>query len=200
MLAQANRAGLTHVTVDINVLPRRAQPAAGPCQQEFQVEPVETRSIARMRFAGVCRATPGWRVEYVVNGRISADVVIAKSALPAGKTIGPEDLASERRDISATPDATSDSGQIIGKASKRPLRSGEVISQRWLAEAVIVKRGSVVSILARQAEIEVQVEGEVLEPGHRDDIVSVRNKVTGKIIRARVTSASTVEPAGLPAQ
>ncbi len=199
LLAQATRAGLENIAVDVTVLPRHPHPAADICTEEVAIEPIETRSATRMRFAAVCRGAPGWRVEYVVSGRISADVVVAKAALPAGRAIGPEDLASERRDISSTPDATSDGGKIVGKSSRRPLRSGEVIAQHWLVDALLVKRGSVVSIVARQAGIEVQVAGEVLQPGHRDDIVSVRNTVTGKVIQARVISASTVEPRGLPA-
>jgi flagella basal body P-ring formation protein FlgA len=74
------------------------------------------------------------------------------------------------------------------------LRSGQLINRRWLIEPVLVKRGANVTIVARNAGVSVQVAGEALAAGRRNEIVQVRNKTNGRIIRARVIGENEVEP------
>ncbi len=162
------------------------------------MQAVDTRSFARMRFAGVCSADPGWRAEFVVRAVISAQVVVTASTVRAGSAIGAGDVLIQRRDVSVIPDAVSDIDEVVGKAATRTLSSGVVISKRWLLEPLLVKRGDAVTIVARHTGVEVEVQGEALDAGHRDDVVRVRNVANGKTIRARVKAEHTVEPENLP--
>ncbi|HVZ36622.1 MAG TPA: flagellar basal body P-ring formation chaperone FlgA, partial [Polyangiaceae bacterium] len=109
-------------------------------------------------------------------------------------------LARDRRDISMAPDATSDIGAIVGQASRRAIRAGQVVASRWLVKPVLVRRGSAVDIVARNAGVEVRVAGEVQENGRRGEIVRVRNVTNGNVITARVIDEHTVETAVNPAQ
>jgi flagella basal body P-ring formation protein FlgA len=198
LAAETQHAGLKDSSVSVVVLPRQHASAYGICQGKLRVDPLDTHSFNRMRFAAVCDDTPSWRDERVVRGTVSAVVVVAAEAITAGRPIAAGDLKLERRDIRSIMDAVSDVEDVIGRASRHPLRNGDAIAQSALLEPLLVKRGSLVNITARAAGVEAQVTGEVLEPGHRNEIVRVRNTASGKIIRARVVSEDTVEPAELP--
>jgi flagella basal body P-ring formation protein FlgA len=198
LLAEAQRAGLKDSYVSVVVLPPPRAAAHRICQDKLRIESLDTRFIIRLRFAAVCDSA-GWREERFVRGTVSAMVVVAAEPITAGRPIAAADVKLERRDVSTISDAVSDQEEVVGKASRRVLHNGDVIALHLLVDPILVKRGSMVNISARAAGVEAQVPGEVLDPGHRNEIVRVRNTASGKIIRARVLSEDTVEPAGLPA-
>ncbi|NLG75751.1 MAG: flagellar basal body P-ring formation protein FlgA [Xanthomonadaceae bacterium] len=146
-----------------------------------------------MRFEASCE-DPEWRSEFVVRAAISAEVVTAARSLRAGDVIDASSLALERREVTAPEDAISDPALVAGKTSRRALRSGQPVSRRWLIEPLLVRRGTNVAIVARNTGVEVQVAGEALAAGRRHEIIQVRNKTNGRVIRARVIDANTVEP------
>jgi flagella basal body P-ring formation protein FlgA len=191
--AQANAAGLVNPSIVVEV--RTHDLSLRPCARDIDIEVVDTQFVTRMRFAAVCSATPSWRAEYVVRGSVEADVVVTTAAVVAGQELGASQLAVERRDASGTPGAISDLAAAVGMSSRRPLHTGEIIDKSWLLEPMLVKRGATVSIVARDAGIEVQAPGEAMEDGRRDQIVRVRNTLNGKVLRARVIAGDTVEPA-----
>jgi flagellar basal body P-ring formation protein FlgA len=188
--AIAASAGLRKPSVDVATLP---QEAVNPCIADAQIEAIDIRSVTRMRFAATCD-DPASRTEFVVRGSMSAEVVVAATDMRAGDVIDVASLALERRDITAPTDALSDFALVAGKASRRALRAGHIVNRRWLVEPVLVKRGAKVTILARNVGVEVQVAGEALATGRRNEIVQVRNKANGGIIRGRVIGENTVEP------
>jgi len=183
-------AGLRKPSVELTVLARKA---VNPCTGNARIEAIDTRSVTRMRFAASCEK-PVWRSELVVRAAISAEVVTAARDLRAGDVIDAQALALERRDVTAPEDAISDPALVAGKASRRALRSGQLVSRRWLIEPLLVRRGANVTILARNTGVEVRVAGEALAAGRRDEIIQVRNKTNGSVIRARVIDENMVEP------
>nr|PZN80576.1 MAG: flagella basal body P-ring formation protein FlgA [Pseudomonadota bacterium] len=196
--AEVERAGLREPSVEVEVLPRDRNGAPRGCPQEVEITALDTRFATRMRFAAVCPGEQGWRSEYVVRGSVTALVVVATTGVRAGEPLVEEQLALERRDVSGVAGAVSDMRRVVGLASRRALRGGQVVSERWLIQPVLVERGDSVTIVARNAGIEVRVPGEALESGRRGEIVRVRNTATEQVIRARVVEKGTVEPAELP--
>lgn len=183
-------AGLRKPSVELTVFARET---VNPCTVNAQIEAIDTRSVTRMRFAASCDE-PTWRSEFVVRASISAEVVTAAHDLRAGEVIDARSLALERRELTAPADAISDPALVAGKASRRALRSGQPVGRRWLIEPMLVRRGANVTILARNVGVEVQVAGEALAAGRRNEIIQVRNKTNGSLIRARVIDVDTVEP------
>lgn len=192
ILQQAARDGFVNPMVEVSVV--NIARAAAPCRQAV-VAPLDTQHPSRMRFAASCADKDEWRQEFVVRAELSAEVVVASAAVPAGRTITDNELALERRSISAVPDALSDPRSVTGLSSRRPLRAGQVVQKRMLVAPTLVKRGETVQIVARNGVVDVSAIGEALETGQRDEIVRVRNTSTGKIIRARITDKAVVEPA-----
>lgn len=191
---QAEASGLAEPQFTITVVNPRAAPA---CRQPLAVEPVDTRSAARMRFAVQCRDTPGWRYEYIVRAKVSAKVAVTAGPVAAGQLLSDDDLAVERRDVSSLSD-TIGAAAAVGQAARRSLRAGEVLRQNQLAAPILVKRGEPVVMLARIEAIEVSTAGEALDSGARGAIVRVRNVANGRVVRMRVTEAGTVEPVEMP--
>ena len=167
------------------------------CAQPISVEAIDTRLLARMRFAAVCPGSDGWRYEFLVRSSLSARVAVMAADVPAGKVLADEDVLLERHEVPSLAEVVADPAALAGMSAKRALRSGEVLRPALLSAPILVKRGDAVSIVARRDQIEVSMAGEALDSGAKGAIVRVRNAV-GNTIRARVTGAALVEPADMP--
>lgn len=148
-----------------------------------------------MRFAAVCN---GEQREVVVRATIAADVVVLVNDLKAGTPIDASSLKLERRDVTTTPGAIANIDEVAGKTSRRVMRAGQLVDRRWLNESVLVKRSSKVTIVARNAGVEVHVAAEALQSGKRGEVISVKNSTNGTVIRARVIGPDAVEPLDIP--
>lgn len=190
----ADAAGLVEPEFAISIVTARAAPY---CRQALSVEPVDTRNAARMRFAVQCPDPSGWRYEYIVRAKVSAQVAVTAGPVAAGQLLADDDVVLERRDVSGLSDII-DAADAVGQASRRSLRAGEVLRKRNLAAPILVKRGAPVVMVARVEAIEVSTAGEALDSGAEGAIVRVRNVSNGRVVRMRVTAAGTVEPAEAP--
>lgn len=195
LLDAAAAAGLDGASATVQLAARKPPPA---CAGRLAVEPVDLRHPARLRVVAHCDA-PAWREEFVLRGELKADVVVTTAAVPAGRPIAAAELALEPRTLTGFDAATSALDEVAGRASRRSLRAGQPVDPRSLVEAVLVKRGATVSIVASSGPVQVTTRGEALAAGRAGDTIDVRNSATGRVIRARVTARDTVEPAELPA-
>ncbi|HEY0685249.1 MAG TPA: flagellar basal body P-ring formation chaperone FlgA [Steroidobacter sp.] len=167
----------------------------GGCPDDARIETIDARHPSRMRFAVLCN---GEKREVVVRATIAADVVVATQDLKAGRPIDASSLTLERRDVTATPGALANIEDVAGKTSRRAMRAGQLVDRRWLNESVLVKRNAKVTIVARNAGVEVHVAAEALQSGKRGEVISVKNSTNGAVIRVRVIAQDTVEPLGIP--
>lgn len=183
----------------LDATPGRRSEAPLSCAQPVSVEPLETRFVTRMKWAVICADANGWRREVVVKARVSAQVLVMGEDVPAGQAIAAEQLRLERRDVSATPDALSDTEAAVGRTGRSTLHTGQMLAKRLLLAPLWVQRGQSVGIQASHAGIVVTVPGEALEAGREGDTIRVRNTRSGKVIRARVIDAGVVEPQAMGA-
>lgn len=193
LLAQAAKQNLADADVAVTVLPPAAIPA--PCPQRFDIAASDTRFLARMRFTARCPGT-GTSVDLIVRADIVASVLVASVDIPAGKPIPADSLTLEKRSIGNTPDAFSNTDELVNQSSRHAIRAGQVVQRRFLQPLQLVHRNQSVRIVARNEQIEVTVPGIALENGGQDDIIRVRNVATGRVISARITAQGTVEPTG----
>ncbi|WP_460829490.1 SAF domain-containing protein, partial [Massilia agilis] len=120
---QLESAALSEPQVQVEVATTRA---AAPCAQPLAIEPLDTRQLARMRFAVSCPVAGGWRYEYVVRAHVSAVVAVAASAVAPGEPLTDAAVALERRDVTLIPDANGAPETAVGQTSRRALRPGDV--------------------------------------------------------------------------
>lgn len=190
---QADARGLAEPVFELKAVARQPQPLP-PCADPLTVDALETRSVARMRFAVVCAGEGGWQREWVVRATVTALVVVAARDVPANRELTAEDLAVERRRVTDLAGAVTLPEDAVAQSSSRTLRTGQALHTRWLVAPMLVRRGDSVTILARNAGIVVSAAGEAMENGRASQIVRVRNSTTGKVIRARVLEEGLVEP------
>lgn len=186
-------AALTAPQLRLEVATARAVP---PCAQALEIQALDTRQLARMRFAVACPGAAGWRYEYVVRAQVSALVAVAAAAVAPGETLSEATVALERRDVTLIPDALGSAAEALGQASRRAWRAGEVLRAGQLAAPLLVKRGEQVIMVARRDQVEVSTSGEALDSGARGAAVRVRNHASGQVVRMRVSAAGTVEAIG----
>lgn len=182
--------------VELSVVSARPAP---PCSAPVEVEALDTRQFARMRFVARCPDPKGWRHDFVVRARVSAVVAVTAAPLKAGEVLGDEHITLERRDVTLMGDAIGTPDAALGQTSRRSLRAGEVLRSSQLASPLMVKRGDQVLMVARHEGIEVSMAGEALDAGVRGAVVRVRNSASGQVVRMRVAGAGTVEPVDMPA-
>lgn len=192
---QSSAQGLVDPQFDLTVVMARAAPN---CRGKVSIEPVDTRQPARMRFVARCPDERGWRHDVAVRARVSAQVVVAASALGANQPITLADVALERRDVSAVPDPVTALDMAVGQTSRRSVRAGDLLRTSQLAALIVVKRGDQVNMVARRDGVEVTMAGEALDAGSRGAVVRVRNLTSGQQVRMRVVGAGTVQPVELP--
>lgn len=163
-----------------------------PCPERVEMEAIDTRNPARMRFRVSC--AEHWRQTFVVRADVSARVVVAAVDVAAHRPLTAADLDLERRSLAAAPDALGDVDAAVGLASRRRMHRGDIVRRSLLHAPTLVRRGDAVNIVAQHEQILVTMAGEALDAGARGDIVRVRNAGSGKVIRARVIDAGEVEP------
>lgn len=195
--AKSEQAGLLEARFDVTVLdgPLGKAPA---CAQPLKVLPADVRHATRMRFEVACEAPQAWQRDVIVRAKVNARVVVMAKDVPAGRVIQDDDVELDARDVTVVPDAVSDPQVVTGFASKRSLRTGQVVSQRALLTPVLVQRGQSVAIEASNGGITVNVPGEAMDTGRAGETVRVRNVGSGKVIRARVIDAGKVAPENMP--
>jgi flagella basal body P-ring formation protein FlgA len=167
----------------------------GGCPSDAPIETIDVRHPASMRFAVTCN---GEKRDVIVRATIAAEVVVSTQTVKAGELIDAAALTLERREVTATPGAIANIEDVAGKSSRRALRAGQLVDRRWLNEPVLVKRNSRVTIVARNAGVEVHVAAEAMQSGRRGEVISVKNAANGTVVRVRVIAQDTVEPLEIP--
>jgi len=186
----AKQEKLPDAQVDVTVLPNRRP--APECGQALKIFPLDTTQVSRLRFSARC--PDGASETYTARATVRTKVLAVTTAMPAGKTIDKSDLKMVEHDIALTPDATRQIDDIVGRASQRPLRAGQVVQTRFLKASEGVRRGQAVQVVLRQDQFQISSVGTAMQKGDSDALVRVRNDATGKLFLARVVGPGRVEP------
>lgn len=140
-----------------------------------------------------CSGSRPWKVYLPVTIKHFSHVYVTRTALPRGHQISKSDLVKAKRDIHALTDYASSPEMLIGKILKRPLGMGTVIRLSSLSAPKLVKRGDVVTIIARSGAIAINVMGKALMDGRKGDRIQVRNNSSKRVVQATVTASGRVE-------
>jgi flagella basal body P-ring formation protein FlgA len=126
--------------------------------------------------------------------RLFRKVACAARALARAHLLSDADIDTVRRDITFLgPGVVTDPAAAIGKKLKISVGPGKVLYTRYLEEPPLVKRGDLVTILARSDRIEVKAPGQARNAGAEGDLIRVKNLMSRQIIRAKVEKPGVVE-------
>jgi len=141
-----------------------------------------------------CTGIKPWAVYVTAKVTIMAPVAVATRSLPRGTLLHPEDISLEARNIASLPRGyVTDVSRVEQLQVKRPLRPGDLIRLPNLAQPTAIKRGDEVAIEASSGAISVVMPGEALSDGRIGQQISIRNRKSSRIIKARVVAPGRVQ-------
>ncbi|MCQ4259988.1 flagellar basal body P-ring formation chaperone FlgA [Stutzerimonas stutzeri] len=135
----------------------------------------------------------GWSLNATGQAHVFLPVVHAEGIIDRGQTLTTNDLKLQRINIAkARRGYYNRIEEVAGLAAKRRIRAGQTITPALLEQAMAVKRGQPVKIVASHDGIEASTSGEALADGQPNDVIRVRNMGSGKVIDAKVIEAGVV--------
>lgn len=121
-------------------------------------------------------------------------VVVAARGMAPEKVIQAADVRLEERELNGSRNKPFTSlDDVVGRVPNRLIREGTMLTGAMLRNPIIFDSGAQVFIMANINGISVRTEGIALQSGREGSVIRVRNAASGKVLRARVVNASTVE-------
>lgn len=135
----------------------------------------------------------GWRLFVPVRERRSQQVLVLARGVAAGETISADMFMVEERDAGRIAGAAlTDPSQALGRAARRTLMSGSVLSVGDLVAARLVRRGDTISLVSRTGGVEVRMTGRALADGGEHERVSVENLSSRRVVQGVVSAQGDV--------
>ncbi len=165
------------------------------CRQPLEASrPEGARELGRSSVRIRCPDSPGWKIHVTVHIRRFDTVLVARHSLPRGSLLGPGDVMAVRRDVSGlTGGYFRRVEEIRSMVARRSLRKGRVLTPAVVTPPRLVKRGQLVTILARAGNLTIRVKGKALGDGRRGDTIRVRNARSKRELQATVVDFGTVQ-------
>lgn len=137
---------------------------------------------------------PVHRVQVSGEVEVYTDVLCAKRGLKKGDLIKAEDLVVTRRPLSRLHgEPITEIADAVGMELKRGLRSGQIIRKRDLKRPFLVRRGQLVTVIARSPHVLITLPGRAQDSGAKGEVIRVKNLSTKKVLLAEVKGPKTVE-------
>jgi flagella basal body P-ring formation protein FlgA len=114
----------------------------------------------------------------------AGDVVRAAHALPRGAILSEADLL---------PEGDAETGLLVGKALRRPVREGGLVSPLLVEEVPAIRRNEAVRIVFRKGAIELVLSGEALRDARLGERATVTIDGRHRPLLGRVTAIGEVQ-------
>lgn len=194
-LAQlAQDQGLAPTHTRISILPSPALNPPARCAVPLEIEAIAKPEPGRLRYRFRCPQPGGFSGEANLRAEWQLPVLVSRQRIAAGSLLGEDDVGTSSRVLPAGGDYLADPAALAGWSARRSIKPGEVLRQRMLLAASVVKRNQPVEIVASREGVVVRMEGLALDNGQAGQLIRVRNAQTQKVIHARVSGAGRVSP------
>jgi flagellar basal body P-ring formation protein FlgA len=141
-----------------------------------------------------CAGTAHWHIYVPVRVVGTSSVTLAARAIVAGSVLTDKDVRVEQRDIADLPAGYLDDPSVaVGLTASRPISSGAVITNQYVAGAKAVQRGQAVTLVADLGAMSVRMAGRALSDGLINQRVKVENLSSGKVVEGIARSEQVVE-------
>lgn len=162
-----------------------------PWEFEFSRAPLKQ---SRTTVLAQCLEGDFTKLYISVDYEIFGEVIVSSRLISRGQAISAQDLKVQEQQINTARHATFRKREpVIGMIAKRSIKEGRPITPPLLAAPRLVTRGDDVMITASNSKISIRMSGEALSHGTLGQQISVRNKQSKRVIRARVTNSGQVE-------
>jgi flagella basal body P-ring formation protein FlgA len=118
------------------------------------------------------------------SGKMVEVLTYARS-LAAGEVVQPADLTYAKLPAFQAPqEAPRDAADIIGKAARRPLRSGTAVASLDVTAAQVIKRDDMIDVAFHAEGMTLTLQGKALGGAALGETVNVLNPTSKKVIQA----------------
>lgn len=181
---------LKHPNEEIQVIvgqldPRlRLQRCSIPLQAFRQhYETKQTLSTVGIR----CNDSKPWSLYVPVSVKNLKMVAILKQAVIRNTAISEDDIVLEKRNINRLTSGYFDAAdQLIGKIITQNLSGNTVLTKHHIKTATAVNRGQSVTLVAKNAVIEVRMKGVAMSKGAIGERIKVKNTNSQRIIEGTI--------------
>lgn len=118
---------------------------------------------------------------------------VAARPLKKGDVLKAEDIKfSKVTDATSNGDALENLGDILGRQVTRDLGQGELFRVKSISVPAVVHAGSAVTLVVKNASLEVTASGTAVEAGAVGQEIKVRNNASSKVVSGRVQGPAVV--------
>ncbi len=140
-----------------------------------------------------CKGKQSWRIFHSASIKTFKDILVLKKSIRRGEIITPQHLTIEKKEISRLGgNFFTDPSEVINKQATKNLSSGRVISDKYLTEATLIKRGQKITIASRSPSFSIQMSGQAMKNGIKGQRIPVKNENSRRIIEATVIKPGLV--------
>lgn len=140
-----------------------------------------------------CEGSSPWRIYVPAQIRHMVKVLSLARPLAAGDRVTAQDLASLTVNANQQAQAyLTDPAEAIGQVVSHPMQAGQLLAQRDLNIAQIIRRGDHVTLIAGTGGITVSAEGIAQAAAGQGQRIMVKNSRSGQLVEGVVRDAHTV--------
>jgi len=183
-----------HTRYEITLNPLDARLRLPECGRPIDVfAPPGYRPMGTATLGVRCNQDRSWIIYVSAHIKAFRRIAVLTSAVMRGTAIKPGDIVLREQDVgSLNSGYFFDEQHVIGKLAKRSLSAGMALSPNELTAPRWVARGQVVTLFVDSNGLQVRAQGEAMVDGAENDLVKVRNVLSGKVVDGFVTAPGTV--------
>ena len=164
------------------------------CDVPWTMNAKSERWVGRINTRIECRGSMPWSIYVPVQVRLTKDVVVANHSLMRGSLITAADVRTMSIDVTDFPRGYfTQVKPLIGKELRRSVATNNPISPAHVRDALAVKRGDEVTILASTSSLTIRSVGIALNDGRLGQQIRVKNSTSKRIIKAQVMRKGLVK-------
>lgn len=140
-----------------------------------------------------CTGDNPWTVYLSAQIQLFTQVIQTVEPLDRGHILKKSDLIATEVDISRLNNGYfTDMKNLLGKQLKRRLPQNKLIKPNYVKSPTLVKRGELVSIIAKNTGYSVKMTGTAMMSGAKGDRVRVKNTSSKRIVEGTVLQAGII--------
>ncbi len=121
-------------------------------------------------------------------------IVVAAGPINAGEILTASSLRLERMDAGKLGAGYfTETNKVINLMARRSLTPGMVVMDSMVNKPILIKRGTLINLVARIGSMEITTTGQAMQNGIEGQLIRVKNINSTKIISGKVLDENTVQ-------
>jgi len=164
------------------------------CDKELEAFLAPGSYLKGKTTVGIRCTTPNpWSLYVPATINLFSKVYKTAYPLAKGHIITEKDLIASKYDLSQLNHGYfMDKTMLIGKQTRRRLKQSHVITPQQVKQALMVKRGEEVALVAKSSSFSIRMSGKAMMDGTKGDRIRVKNSSSKRIIEGIVTQNGVV--------